>query len=76
MLELGGRDERYRTTVMRVACTGYLLFAGVVVAECVAGIDPLAPGAAVVPTVTTGLAIGGALTLGGAGLVALAGLRR
>lgn len=45
LLERGGRDERHRTTVVRVACGGYLLFAGVVVAECVAApvgaeIDP------------------------------------
>lgn len=76
VLDLGGRDERFRTAVVRVACAGYLLFAGVVVLECAAGIDPWAPGAAVVPLLTTGLAIAGALTLGGAGLVALAGLLR
>ncbi len=76
LLERGGRDERHRTTVVRVACGGYLLFAGVVVAECVAGIDPWLPGAAVVPLITTGLAVAGALTWGAAGLIALTGLRR
>lgn len=76
VLARSGRDERFRTTVVRVACAGYGLFAGVVVLECAAGIDPWAPGTAVVPVLTTGLVVAGALVLGGAGLVALAGLRR
>lgn len=71
-----GRDEHHRLAVMRVACAGYLLFAGVVVVECLAGIDPWVPGTTVVPLLTTGLALAGAVTLGAAGLVALAGLRR
>lgn len=70
------RDEAYRTSVVRVAVVGYVLFAGVVVVECVAGIDPLSPGAAVAPVVATVLALAGVAVLAAAGLRTLADLRR
>lgn len=76
LLAAGRHDERRRLAVMRVACLGYLLFAGIVVVECFAGIDPWLPGTAAVPVLTTALALAGAVTLGAAGLVALTGLRR
>ena len=75
LLARTGRDEASRTSVVRVAVAGYVLFAGVVVVECAAGIDPLAPGASAAPLVATGLAALGALVLAGAGVAGLAGPR-
>ena len=61
------RTEQQRTAIVRLAVGGYLLFAGVVVFECLTGIDPTAPGTAALPLVATVLAVLGALVLAAAG---------
>lgn len=65
------RPEAHRLTVVRVACLGYALFAGVVVVEVLAAVDPFA-----LPVVPTVLALVGTALVVGAGAVAVADLRR
>jgi hypothetical protein len=62
----GARTERYRVRVVGLAVAGYALLCGVVVAESVAGIDPLRA-----PVALTALAVIGALTIAAAGMLVL-----
>lgn len=73
LLSFADRSERYRLAVVRAASLGYLLFAGVVVVEVLAGIQPLA--ITVAPPAATVLALAGTVLLGSAALVALSALR-
>lgn len=69
LLARTGHDEGVRLAIVRAACVGYGVLAGVVVVEVLAGIDPYDPSAAQVPA--TVLAAVGALVLLGAGLTAV-----
>jgi hypothetical protein len=66
LLARAARSERYRTRVVALAVAGYAVLCGVVVAESVAGIDPLR--APIALTTVAGL---GALAIVAAGLLAL-----
>lgn len=66
--------ESRRTQVVALACLGYLLAAGVIVSEALAGIDPLVLHAA--PLVGTALGAAGTICLLAAGAIGLAGLLR
>jgi hypothetical protein len=66
LLARSERSERYRVRVVGLAVAGYALLCGVVVAESVAGIDPLR--APVALTVLAGI---GALTIAAAGVLVL-----
>lgn len=72
LLRFTDRDERFRLGVVRLACAGYAAFAGIVVAETLAGIDPL--GAA--PLLARVLPLVGALALAAAGAATLRALWR
>lgn len=73
LLSFADRSERYRLAVVRAASLGYLLFAGVVVVEVLAGIQPLA--ITVASPAATVPALAGTVLLGSAALVALSALR-
>jgi hypothetical protein len=67
LLARGGRSERRRLTLIRMAAAGYAVLCAVVVTESVAGIDPLRG-----PLPLTALAGVGALAIVAAGLLVLA----
>jgi hypothetical protein len=66
LLARSGRSERYRVRVVGLAVAGYALLCGVVVAESVAGIDPLQA-----PVALTAVAGIGALIIAAAGVLVL-----
>ncbi|MFC7343510.1 hypothetical protein [Saccharopolyspora griseoalba] len=72
LLRFTDGGERFRLRVVRLACGGYAAFAAIVVAETLAGIDPL--GAA--PLLARVLPAVGALALVAAGATTLLALRR
>jgi len=74
LLSFTDRPENGRLAVVRAAVVGYVLLAGVVVAEALAGIPPLA--VAIAPTAATVLAVAGTAVLCAAVWVALRALRR
>lgn len=69
VLSFADRPERFRLAVVRAATAGYALLAGVVVAEVLAGIDPLT---ATAPVLGSAAAVAGTAVLVGAGVVGLA----
>jgi hypothetical protein len=73
LLSFADRTEGFRLTVVRVASLGYALFAGVVVVEVLAAVDPFDVAAA--PVAGTVLAVGGAALLVAAGAAAVRSLR-
>lgn len=74
LLSFADRPESFRLAVVRVATAGYALFAGVVVVEVLAGLDPWR---VALPTpVQTVLALAGLLVLATAGAVTLRALTR
>lgn len=73
LLSFADRTETVRLTVVRVACLGYALLAGVVVVEVLATVDPFDVAAA--PLAATVLAAAGTLLLVGAGVATLCSLR-
>jgi hypothetical protein len=72
LLSFADRTEGFRLTVVRVACLGYALLAGVVVVEVLATVDPFDVAAA--PLAATVLAATGTLLLVGAGVATLRSL--
>lgn len=73
LLSFADRSESFRLTVVRVASLGYALFAGVVVVEVLATVDPVDVAAA--PLAATVLAVAGAVMLAGAGVATLRAVR-
>jgi len=71
LLARTGWPEQRRVRVVWLAVTGYALLAGVVVAESIAGVNPLEA-----PAVATALAALGTLAVGAAGLITVAALAR
>ncbi len=69
LLRFTDRPEAFRLAVLRWACAGYLAFAGVVVVESLAGLDPWAP------TLVAALSGMGAAVLLGAVVAAVRALR-
>lgn len=66
LLSFTERPERVRLAVLRVASLGYLLFAGVVVVDVLASIDPFAITTA--PAAATSLTVAGAVLLASTGV--------
>jgi hypothetical protein len=71
LLARTGWPEQRRVRVVWLAVTGYALLAGVVIAESIAGVNPLEA-----PAVATALAALGTLAVGAAGLITVAALAR
>jgi hypothetical protein len=74
LLSFADRPERVRLGVVRLASAGYALLVAVVLAEVLAGVDPVDLGTA--PVVATALAAVGAAAIAAAGVVALAAVAR
>lgn len=74
MLSFAERPERFRLALVRLASSGYVLFAGVVVVEVLAGIRPLPVSTA--PVVATAFALAGTALLVTAFGLALRALHR
>lgn len=66
LLRFTTRDEAFRLSMVRLACLGYGLFAAVVVAEVLSGVDPVAG-----PIAASVFAACGALALCAAGVAAV-----